>query len=507
MKGRLHCSTVLVALLSSTSVGAQPASPPRGQGYPRVAPVLPTLTLSGDTSGKAKIEAGADIITGLGAMWDISVAPALSLSSADGVAAVFSFDGDKPVTWNPSWRAKVTVSLLNLGLDDSHEATLGGPQRQRRIRAMAYAGCIAACADSLDPDRDKAFCDGLDQVQQQRALKHVLDGCLDGLPQADECQSVALVLERVKQDFQRRSAELGIRCPNDQTKCAPLIREIVSDVSERFPRTCSEQDPVCKWLAKRAKMPDVAVEPASYQDNGNLCAMGKQLVLEQYDKPTRDDRGQFPKWTISAGVSYGANAFKYLEGDGAMSPTYTVSTSTKSSYTLGASLTYVQPTGGSLTFELPFLFDSAWSPSGTTAKWCTAIGQVKRDAPATGIDEATSCDEQPVGGPTHQSELWAAALLGRVDKPKGLWRLSAGPTFAYRFDGAHKGQYRLGIQAPIYVNFANLDEKYTGKYKLLLRIVPEATLVHDETGLRPKGGVTVQLLGARNLFGRALDWP
>jgi hypothetical protein len=185
----------------------------------------------------------------------------------------------------------------------------------------------------------------------------------------------------------------------------------------------------------------------------------------------------------------------------------TLATTTKSDIRGGAALTYVAQKGV-FTFELPLLLGSKWTAQTKTAKWCVPAGAVSfGTGRAIQTAAAQTCDEQALGAPTQVAEMWTAALFGGVDKPDGRWRISVGPTFAYRFDSGSNGQIRVGGTVPVYFNLGSFGKEYAGDYKVLARVLPTVELVHDATGTTPQASVALQLLGARNLFGRALDWP
>ncbi len=492
-------AAALAFALSTPAEAAPVARPTPAEGLSRIAPVLPTFTLSGATSGKGSIEVGADIIAGLSKSWDLSVAPSVSVASNAGSASLLAH-GSNSVSWNPAWQLELVATLIELGVDFRQEETKGGSGG--RIRAEAHARCVAAC-DDLGPEYDKTFCDGVSRQKQMTALLVTARSCLSqtGLP--EDCSRIEPFTADVAKRAAARIARRALDCSVEQATCDGIRRDALLDAAEQTLKSCGDAKPLCKWLGDRARRPDIGIFPASDSDPLDFCPAGRTLLSSKFDTPRRDDRGRFPRWTISAGLGYGANLYRYLDGPegGSLSP----SSKTRSSVTAGASLTYVQPGGGRLTLEVPVLFTSAWSASSTLARWCVPLGQVPREAPSVGSDPASSCDERPYGAPTHAGELWAAVLLGVVDKPDGLWRLSVGPTFAYPIEG--KAQYRVGIQAPVHVNLASFPREYTGSYRLLARIVPTVELFRDDAGTGVKGGVAVQLVGARNLFGRAMDWP
>lgn len=502
MNGRRCLFAAALALSPAVAAAAPPTAAPERQGFSRIAPILPTLTLSGVTSGKGAIEGGADIIKGLSEDWDLSIAPSASVASDGGTASLLSYGTDNAATWNPKWQLKVVASFIDLGADTSLEATKGGTAGQ--IRAAAYARCVAAC-DDVGPDNDKPFCDGLSQRRRENALASTAQACISHTGSGADCTAIEPFVADVEKRASARITKRAIDCAAEPTTCNDIRREALIDTATQTVKDCSDAKPLCKWLGDRVAKGDISGGMASDMDPADFCPAGKRMLSEKFDIPLRDDRGRFPQRTISVGFGYGANLYKYLEGprDG----TLKTSSATKSSITAGASFTYVQPKGGSVTLELPVLFTSSWAESSTSAKWCATVGQVPRDAPSVGSDPAQSCQEQPYGAPTQTSEIWAAALLGAVDKRDGLWRISLGPTFAYQIEGKNKNQYRVGLQAPVHVNLASFSKEYTGSYKLLARVVPavEISREGDVTGVQ--GGVAVQLLGARNLFGRALDWP
>jgi hypothetical protein len=368
--------------------------------------VVPTLKISGATTGKASFHAGADFVTGLAPAWDMSIAPDVGASINDGGTSIFSLSPDGTVSGAPTWQVGLTVSFLKWVIEE------GNPSADLAALKHAYDQCKAACADQANPDHDAKWC-------------------------------------------------------KDQENGPPVHGPV--DVTELCPRV--------------------------------------KARVQAEDARRRAELGKFPHLVISLGASYAANQFKYLDSDGTPNPTLTPAKVTKSDARGGAALTLVAPRLP-ITFELPLLAGSKWTSQTTTAKWCVPAGNVSvKVNGVTQMVPGQSCDEQPKGAPTQVGEFWTAALFGYIDKPDGRFRLSIGPTFAYRFAGTASGQIRFGGTAPIYFNLGALGKEYTGDYKALVRVLPTVELVHDSTGDAAQATVAIQLLGARTLLGRALDWP
>jgi hypothetical protein len=135
-----------------------------------------------------------------------------------------------------------------------------------------------------------------------------------------------------------------------------------------------------------------------------------------------------------------------------------------------------------------------------------------------------------VFGPRRSWRLFTTAQVGYVSRPSGWWRASIGPLLGVQVTpepvnlrdkvattlaaGANLGKgledktlVTVGVMAPIYVNFARAPEEWVGEYKGLARVTPTFLAIHGDTGWDLRFLVTIDLLGQRTLFGRALDWP
>lgn len=148
------------------------------------------------------------------------------------------------------------------------------------------------------------------------------------------------------------------------------------------------------------------------------------------------------------------------------------------------------------------LFKSRWTPSSTTAKWCLPSGTVTT---AAGTGPAQTCDEQPLGDPSHSSQLWVAGLLGLVHKDIVRWAI--GPTFSYDFEAKSSAFYQIGLQAPIYLAPEKWLQSYSGDYKGIVRVVPTAAFNHTSNGVDVVGSVSIELRAQRDMFGSSLYWP
>src|SRR5260370_4187949 len=120
-------------------------------------------------------------------------------------------------------------------------------------------------------------------------------------------------------------------------------------------------------------------------------------------------------------------------------------------------------------------------------------------------DDADICAYRAVGSPDRQTQLTASVHLGGITKPKANWRLSAGPIASHAF--ATNTTTTIGIQTPMYLSFVNVtSDEYAGDYKGVVRLTPSLVVVHTSSGWDPQAFLTLEILGKRSLFLRALDW-
>ncbi|HLH28288.1 MAG TPA: hypothetical protein VKW77_05200, partial [Acidimicrobiales bacterium] len=144
----------------------------------------------------------------------------------------------------------------------------------------------------------------------------------------------------------------------------------------------------------------------------------------------------------------------------------------------------------------------------------------------TSVGRASFCSGDPYGGPQQTQRVFLTAQAGYVSKPSGFWRASGGPVFSWqttRFQelmtapgtnsnaptigAVDQSSYTIGLETPVYLNFASGPEKYVGDYKGLLRVTPSALFTHFDSGGWDKAlFVKVELLGQRTMFAKVLDW-
>lgn len=251
-------------------------------------------------------------------------------------------------------------------------------------------------------------------------------------------------------------------------------------------------------------------------DLGEYCAAGKKVFAR--DPLFRDLRSIYPRFLISAGGLIGGTEFEYLEADPDknLSPKENESRRTG---TLAGSFTWVEKDSG-FTFEVPLVYSSDWKAAEEKARWCTPVGQVPREGtPPEGpplTDPATSCREKPLGAPSRSWRLFTTVQLGYVDirssiddnTPRTYFRFSAGPAVDYE-SKQNKRNLSIGLQVPMYINFASAPAYNAGNYKGLIRVVPSFSLVRDLRGpekWEPRAELKLELLAERSLFARALEW-
>lgn len=474
MKPRtLAACVALVALVAPAQAGAQdtppaplstPSPPPtRAEGVPIFAPILPTLSVTGPTEGEARFDAGLDIVRGLSERWDMSVRPSLGVKSNGGIGHILSIDDSANPSLAPAIVAGLTLSLIRLPGPDDEDARLD-------LVTQAFDTCWKRCGSSPPPVDAKDFCDAVKTDWRTGVLLGRCDtqpppqpGGLD----ADVCSAPA--------GDPRRSRAASVVAYCDKPRDADR--------------------PYCDALAADDKL--LASDPlrVTRVDQGALCEAGARML-----KDDLDDKADYPEWLISIGGRYSPNLFEYLEPD--IRDILSQRQVTRSDILVGLSVVWVSQ-GGPWSLEAPVMFASTWKPSVERARWCMPVGSVPRGG-AGGLDVAESCQEATLYGPTHAVELEGRALLGYTDKTSGLWRAAFGPTVRYDLNAEEGEALEVGIELPVYVRLAEVESAYSGKYKGLLRVVPRLSLVPLD-GWKPQGLLTIELLGDRTMFPRALE--
>ncbi len=438
-------SVALAIVLCVPRVGV--AQPQQAVSVPRVAPLVPTLQISGSTSSTTDLRVGFDYVRGLSDYWDMAITPVFATQTKNGATSLFTLKNAAIGVANP-WFIGLSLSFIDLSPELDPNAP-GAPASVRDAQAFAkseaFNQCNLACRyDS--PSRSDEECKAFDAWEQER------------------------------KNFEPEIAECAKSC--EEKSCAKPDSDNC--------RACAER---CRGL-----VPDFAIKFSPDQ----MCKSGNALFRRKYDGLRRERRGRFPEWILSVGAAWGLSEHQYLDAV----PTATmgdlaVVDKTKSDIRVAASATYVSTTSP-LTVEWAAYLRSVFDDSLTTAQWCTPMVPVQDLKGGT----AQTCKQLPQGAPENGQTLWTTILVGYVDKPDGPWRMAIGPVVSF---DASSSSGAIGAQAPFYLDLASVPG-FAGDFKFIVRITPAASYgVWGSTQVR-QVGVTVELLTQRNLFPRALDW-
>jgi hypothetical protein len=462
--------------------------------------VVPTVQLSGSTSGKGVISAGVDFRTSHGDSWDIFLNPTFTVANTDGVASILtatSADGAAgPTQFSASFSASfASTNTKPLGVDPAEAAELvkatglclthlGWPYASKEEETFAArwleGGAMALLADP-----------GLANHAAHQALAAAVD---------------AKIVQRYPTcKFAERDASgpPHCRCTDANKSCDGDFDRLATEALTEAAKTCwgaATASPVCAFLNSSVR----ATSTAQYAD---LCDSGKSYydsskVLKEKTHELR--KLLYPEHLLAVGVTYGAGVFKYLEGTGA---TLKESSSTRSSVAVNALFTYVGPRASArFTLELPIGFKSSWTESTTTAYQCSpVVGTLKGKSVET-------CEQTPMGEPTQGLQLSGAALFGvAAVADSDLWRAAIGPVFMVDLASKAKTTFQIGGEIPLYFSLVKAAG-YEGDYEGMVRIMPTvlAERIKDDKGVATVGvsaGLSIALLGKRKMFGSQLYWP
>ena len=256
--------------------------------------------------------------------------------------------------------------------------------------------------------------------------------------------------------------------------------------------------------------PALPIDPTAISE-GKFCPVGNAYLKEavdkvlnkKYDKKRRDQVGEYPLWDASVGAAVGSSQFKYL--DTTQMP-YSDTTKSHLISSYAAVFTHVSSSPDlAFTLEIPVILTESYKAQDKTAHWCTPQESVLRPDGSGISDAAEICTDRALGSPDKQTQLTASGLFGGITKPKANWRLSAGPVASHTF--ATSARTTLGIQAPMYLSFVNVtSDEYAGEYKGVLRLTPSLVFVRRNGSWNTQAFLTLEILGKRSLFSRALDW-
>ncbi|MFT3764809.1 MAG: hypothetical protein QM820_04730 [Minicystis sp.] len=486
MRAALLCALGAASLLASLPARAGEAT------------VVPTLVLSGDTSGKGKIVAGADFAATRGT-WDVFLSPSFSVANDGGSAAILTytkkdgnvgptqFSGSLSVTFARSHDKALAFT------DQQNEELLGGTRL-----CIAHMGTQGALGD--EPDAIKAW------------LGEAAEGLLTTTTPTDPSAQQELRAEAVKRLQKAHpgctiGAAPGVSCtcapPNAACTRAQVIAAATEALQERSiscnPKNSDNQfGALCTWLAKQMAAPTISLTP------DKLCKAGGMLHKAADAKLKELRKLLYPEHLVAIGATYSAASFKYLESTAGNLES---SGGTRSSVAGHVLYTYVRPVEKNrFTLELPVSFESSWKESTSTAYQCTPKGTLDGKS-------VQDCSTSPLGPPTKSYLLSGAAMLGiaGIDE-KDTWRIAIGPAFNVDFASTAATTWQIGGQLPFYASLtkaAGYGQEYEGMVRIMPSVVAERVL-DDKTNTYQVGAratLSVALLGKRKMFGSSLYWP
>jgi hypothetical protein len=447
-------------------------------GKSHVAPILPTVQVSASTSGTADAKAAADIAAGLSGDWDIVIAPVVTVSTTSGIGTLFSFSNDEASVPSP-WSLGGTLTFLRLTSLPDAMSPAASPFVQRAFREAkrtVYDTCARVCDASSDDD-----CKKFTARRTELLNKALLRQC-----QAAQKKQPALKCEHddgTNADTIRKTCLAKADSRTAREACDSLVDDAVTrfcQIAEQKGSRCSDEL-------------DGMHDPTRINP-GDLCEAGSKEWLTYEAKHMRDIRAQFPLWQLSIGGAGGVSQHKYLlaGADNALADT----TSQEDNWRVAASVAHVEPSNG-FTFEAAGGQTSQFTDASSTAQWCVPIGTVN-GAPAQ------KCSTRTLGPPSQLQETWGEVLFGYVNV-SAIWRAAIGPTGSFDYK-TQSGT--VGVAAPVYWNFASLPAGYVGDYKGLIRLTPAVVFHISQFGaVDTRISLTLEILGKRTLFGRALDYP
>ncbi|WP_437589704.1 hypothetical protein [Sorangium sp. So ce1000] len=406
MRGTQTAVMSLMLLVGAGPAGAQPQEAKPGGG--RIAPLLPTLRLEGSTDGSATLEVGADLIVRASDSIDLSIAPSLALTTADGLAALFSSDELDQAGAMPL-RGGGTVSLFYLGEPVARTSVPALRAADLRMKSIAVARCKEVC--------------------EQR--------------------------------------------PGDSS-CVSFNEELKKVISE------------------------------ASLDVGDLCQDGRALWIEYESHTARELRGMYPDLVLSARAVVGRDSFTYMAVDPGQTNLTLHRDERHTTVDFGTSLSWITSQevawGSKLTLEALFRVTTGYEPSRLKAAWCTPGGSVPR-TDGSGVDEAELCTSRTYGAPMSSTRMRGALRVGVLNRLQDQWRFALGPYVVRDGDS-----YAVGVEAPLYFNFASAPPEYAGSYKGLIGLAPRAEWsVRGDGFPESRFLLSLQLLGQRSFFGGAFD--
>lgn len=241
-------------------------------------------------------------------------------------------------------------------------------------------------------------------------------------------------------------------------------------------------------------------------DGRAQCPEGRQMLAEYIEnqKDRRDQRASIPRVQFSLGGLIGGSRSQFLRQIDATS----LREETEVQLDVGAG-GYVLATdpsllggrlGGSL--EIPIALRYAPAPASQVAQGCTGVG-------SSDGQPYEVCRQIRLGPAQHQARLSGGLLLGLFDGQRARLRGSIGPLASYNFTSS---EFTIGGRLGGGVSFFALPRYDSGSQfrgVLGLGVTVQVRGVRDDTGGYTYGTEAIldlELIGRRNVFGRALDW-
>lgn len=464
--------------------------------------VVPTLALSGDTSGKGKISAGVDFAVSRGE-WDFFLSPSFSVANDGGTAAILTYttkDGNVgPTQFSGSLSAtfaKTPVGWLK------YTTT----QHEHQIEATRV--CLADLG-SLGPD------DASTLTKKAWLSREALALARSKRPQDQQAREelmvkadAALHTRHPSCRIDRERAPLQCACSAPDPACVTdtaqgAVEAAILSTMPSCPESPSHGS-LCDWFLHKAKTTEKPV------DRLLLCPEGKSK-LKLTKQLVEDTRALlYPQHLIALGVTYTGASYKYIDTTGTK---LSEAERTRSAVAGHALYTFVQSKPRDrFTFELPVSFGFAWKESTSTAYLCTSKGTIT-DPDTHESKSVQDCSTKPLGAPTASYVLSGTALFGIAGVGESdIWRVAAGPTFNVDL-ASPSTTWQVGGQVPLILSLtkaAGYGQEYEGLVQIMPTVLAERVLVDDKTKAYQVGArasLSIALLGKRKMFGSSLYWP
>lgn len=242
-------------------------------------------------------------------------------------------------------------------------------------------------------------------------------------------------------------------------------------------------------------------------DGRAQCPEGRQTLAEytEHQKDRRDQRFSVPRVIVSLGGLIGGGRSKFLRplDDGTLSEETEVQVDVGfGGYVLATDLGLFGPrVGGSIEIPLGLRYSAA--PSSVVAQSCRGVGAAAGQAYEV-------CQQLRYGPAPQQARISAGLLLGLFDGQRARLRMNVGPIGSYNLTSS---EFTAGGRLGGGASFFGLPRYDTGSQLrgvLGLGVTVQVRGVPASDGSGYSYGteaiLDLELMGRRNLFGRALDW-